>query len=63
MVLLNKESCQSRKSCPVSGNHRTVAHSVAKALNVSRASVSKAVSRGEKLIDKNQRLWDLLKIS
>jgi len=36
---------------------------VAKALNVSRASVSKAVSRGEKLIDKNQRLWDLLKIS
>ena len=36
---------------------------VAKALNVSRASVSKAMSRGEKLIDKNQRLWDLLKIS
>ena len=36
---------------------------VAKALNVSRASVSKAMSRGKKLIDKNQRLWDLLKIS
>jgi len=36
---------------------------VAKALNVSRASVSKAMSRGKKLIDKNQRLWDLLKTS
>jgi hypothetical protein len=36
---------------------------VAKALNLSRASVSKAVSRGEKLIDKNQRLLDLVKIS
>jgi transcriptional regulator/DNA-binding ferritin-like protein (Dps family) len=36
---------------------------VAKALNLSRASVSKAMSRGKKLIDKNQRLWDLLKTS
>ena len=34
---------------------------VAKALNVSRASVSKARSRGEKLIDKDQYLWNLLK--
>jgi putative transposase len=36
---------------------------VAKALNISRASVSKARSRGEKLIDKDQHLWDLLKTS
>jgi chromosomal replication initiation ATPase DnaA len=36
---------------------------VAKALNVSRASVSKARSRGEKLIDKKQSLWGLLKLS
>ena len=36
---------------------------VAKALNVSRASVSKARSRGEKLIDKDQYLWNLLKTS
>jgi putative transposase len=36
---------------------------VAKALNVSRASVSKAMSRGEKLIDKDQYLWNLLKTS
>ncbi len=36
---------------------------VAKALNVSRASVSKARSRGEKLIDKDQYLWNLLKAS
>ncbi len=36
---------------------------VAKALNVSRASVSRAMSRGEKLIGKDQRLWDLLKTS
>jgi hypothetical protein len=36
---------------------------VAKALNVSRASVSKAMSRGEKLIDKKQSLWGLLKLS
>ena len=36
---------------------------VAKALNVSRASVSKARSRGEKLIDKKQSLWELLKLS
>ena len=33
---------------------------VAKALNVSRASVSKAMLRGRKLIEKNQSLWDLL---
>jgi len=36
---------------------------VAKALNVSRASVSKAMARGEKLIDKKQSLWELLKQS
>jgi REP element-mobilizing transposase RayT len=36
---------------------------VAKTLNVSRASVSKAMSRGEKLIDKKQSLWGLLKLS
>jgi len=30
---------------------------------ISRASVSKAMSRGKKLIDKNQRLWDLLETS
>ena len=36
---------------------------VAKALNLLRASVSKAMSRGKKLIDKNQHLWNLLKIS
>ena len=36
---------------------------VAKALNISRASISKARSRGEKLIDENQHLWDLLKTS
>jgi putative transposase len=36
---------------------------VAKALNVSRASVSKAMSRGEKLIDTKECLWDLLKAS
>jgi hypothetical protein len=36
---------------------------VAKALNVSRASVSKARSRGEKLINKDQYLWNLLKTS
>jgi hypothetical protein len=32
-------------------------------LNVSRASVSKARSRGEKLIDKKQSLWGLLKLN
>jgi REP element-mobilizing transposase RayT len=36
---------------------------VAKALNVSRASVSKARSRGEKLIDKDQYLWNLINTS
>ena len=36
---------------------------VAKALNLSRASVSKAKSRGKKLIDRNEHLWDLLKTS
>jgi hypothetical protein len=36
---------------------------VAKALNVSRASVSKAMSRGEKLVDKKKSLWGLLKQS
>ena len=36
---------------------------VAKALNLSRASVSKAKSRGKKLIDRNQHLWDLVKTS
>jgi hypothetical protein len=36
---------------------------VAKTLNLSRASVSKAMSRGEKLIDKKQSLWELLKQS
>jgi REP element-mobilizing transposase RayT len=36
---------------------------VAKTLNISRASVSKAMLRGKKLIDKNQSLWDLLRIS
>ena len=30
---------------------------------VSRASVSKAMLRGKVLIDKNQRLWDLFRIS
>ena len=34
---------------------------VAKALNLSRASVSKSKSRAKKLIDGNQHLWDLLK--
>jgi len=33
---------------------------VAKVLNISRTSVSKARARGEKLIVKNQYLWDLL---
>jgi hypothetical protein len=36
---------------------------VAKALNVSRASVSKAMSRGGKMIDKKKSLWDLIKQS
>ena len=36
---------------------------VAKALNISRASASKARVRGEKLIDENQYLWDLLESS
>jgi len=36
---------------------------VAKALNLSRASVSKSKSRAKKLIDENQHLWDLLKTS
>ena len=36
---------------------------VAKALNLSRASVSKSKSRAKKLIDGNQHLWDLLKAS
>ena len=36
---------------------------VAKALNLSRASVSKSKSRGKNLIDRNQHLWDLLKTS
>ena len=36
---------------------------VAKALNLSRASVSKSKSRGKNLIERNQHLWDLLKAS
>jgi len=36
---------------------------VAKVLNISRASVSKARVRGEKLIDKNQYSGDLLETS